>query len=271
MGLVESTRAVPHRLRVLAVALAAEPVETVLYIPERARWLFDKQIPYDVVEDWGPAFHEMIGCPWPCPELEAFGELWQQVVAELVAKGLSVGRFTYGVYSDAEAGLTGAAWCAVRHLNATKVVETGVARGLTSRAILEALSLNGDGHLWSIDLPYLFGRDLHAQQGSAVPEERRDRWTYVRGSSRRRLRPLLAEQQPIDIFVHDSLHTERNMGFEMSHVWPSLRPGGVMLVDDVGNRSFRDFVERAKPAQSLVFRSTDSVWLFAAVRKATAG
>jgi hypothetical protein len=38
-----------------------------------------------------------------------------------------------------------------------KVVETGVAHGVTSRFILEALSRNGDSHLWSIDLP-LFER-----------------------------------------------------------------------------------------------------------------
>lgn len=32
-----------------------------------------------------------------------------------------------------------------------KVLETGVARGVTSRVILEAMSINGTGHLWSID------------------------------------------------------------------------------------------------------------------------
>ena len=36
-----------------------------------------------------------------------------------------------------------------------KVVETGVAHGVTSRFILEALERNGRGFLWSIDLPPL--------------------------------------------------------------------------------------------------------------------
>ena len=146
--------------------------------------------------------------------------------AELTAKGLEVGRWTYGVYSDSDAALAAAVWCAVRHLCPTKIVETGVARGLTSRVILEAMAVNDNGHLWSVDLPHLFETpDLEGQTGAAVPEKFRENWTYVRGSSRRRLRPLVSDLGTLDIFVHDSLHTVRNMRFEMETVWPALRNG----------------------------------------------
>jgi predicted O-methyltransferase YrrM len=122
------------------------------------------------------------------------------------------------------------------------VVETGVARGITSRFILEALARNRRGHLWSIDLPPPLDPSLHHQVGIAVPEQLRGNWTYVRGSSRRRLRSLLAQLGEIDMFVHDSRHTERNVLFELGHAWDALKPEGVVVVDDIDlNRGFHAF------------------------------
>jgi hypothetical protein len=69
------------------------------------------------------------------------------------------------------------------------------------------------------------------------------------------------------MFVHDSLHTTRNMRFEMKLAWPALRPGGIMLIDDVFNQSFHDFVGEARPPESAVYRSADGTWMFGAARK----
>jgi hypothetical protein len=82
-----------------------------------------------------------------------------------------------------------------------------------------------------------------------------------------RLRGLLSQLGEIDMFVHDSLHTTRNMRFEMRSAWPALRPGGIMLVDDVYNESFRDFVGEAHPPESAVYRSADGTGMFGAARK----
>jgi hypothetical protein len=174
----------PRKLVLFGKALFVDPVETFLYVPEQfSRWLH-RPVPYDVMESWGPGLHEMLGLPWPCPELTASGRMWQQIHDELAAQGLAVGRWTYGTYSDADQALATATWCAVRHLRPATVLETGVARGVTTRVALEAIYLNGEGHLWSIDLPYLFDKSLHGQTAAAVPDGHRERWTYVRGSSR---------------------------------------------------------------------------------------
>jgi hypothetical protein len=69
---------------------------------------------------------------------------------------------------------------------------------------------NGAGHLWSIDLPPL-ARDLRRQVGIAVSKDSSDRWTYIHGLSRQRLPGLLSELGQIDLVVHDSLHSERNV------------------------------------------------------------
>jgi hypothetical protein len=41
----------------------------------------------------------------------------------------------------------------------------------------------------------------------------------------------------IDLFVHDSMHTARNVRFELEPVWPALTPGGAVLIDDVERTS----------------------------------
>jgi hypothetical protein len=262
-------RRAPERTRRAVRALIDDPIEILAYAPEVVFRQWDHPVAYAIDEDWGSAFHQLLGMPWPCPELEAYHRVWNEIGRDLAAAGLATGRYVYGGYSDADAGLAGAAWCAVRHLGPSKAVETGVARGVTSRVILEALSLSDEGRLWSVDLPHPFAPELHCQTAAAIPERRHDRWTYVRGSSRRQLPALLSHLGEIDMFVHDSLHTNRNMRFEMRLAWSALRPGGIMLVDDVFNQSFRDFVRDARPIGTGVYRSADGTWMFGAARKAT--
>jgi Methyltransferase domain len=259
---------VPENLGRFVRALAAHPIETLQYIPEAfSKHLFDKQVTYDVEEDYGAPFHQMLGVPWPCGELERFHQVWADIQNGLLAKGLSFGRWTYGEYSDADPALGAATWCAVRHHRPTTVLETGVARGVTSRIIIEALSLNGTGHLWSLDLPHPFRPELHKETAAAVPTSCRDRWTYVRGSSRRQLPSLVSRLEKVDMFVHDSLHTGRNMRFELKTVWPAMHSGDLALVDDVDNQSFRDFVLAVGAPPSIVMRSADGPWMFGAIQK----
>lgn len=61
----------------------------------------------------------------------------------------------------------------------------------------------------------------------------RARWTYISGTSRRRLPGLLSQSWPIDLFVHDSSHTERDMLFELERAWPAIGRGAI-VADDGG-------------------------------------
>jgi hypothetical protein len=83
----------------------------------------------------------------------------------------------------------------------------------------------------------------------AVAEDLRSRWTYVAGTSRHQLPRLLANLPHLDLFVHDSLHTGRNLRFELDSAWPVVRPGGAVVVDDIDHSlGFRTFIERAAPS-----------------------
>lgn len=127
------------------------------------------------------------------------------------------------------------------------VVETGVAYGVSSTFILRALEENGRGALHSIDLPPL-RREYEQFWGVAVPEAIKGRWVLHRGSSARTLPGLLRGLKTVDLFLHDSLHTRRNMRRELEAVWPHLRTGGVILADDVErNRAFGE-LRRRNPA-----------------------
>lgn len=140
----------------------------------------------------------------------------------------------------------------------TTVVETGVAYGVTSAYLLKALEKNGRGTLRSVDLPPL-RRDYERSWGVAVPGDLRGRWRLHRGSSRRLLPGILEELGALDLFVHDSLHTRRNMGREFDAVWPRLGPGGIVLADDVErNPAFMDLRAR-DPSLWLVVRDRERV------------
>jgi hypothetical protein len=140
-----------------------------------------------------------------------------------------------------------------------KVVETGVARGITTRFLLEALERNGSGRLWSIDLPPLLDRKLRAQTAAAIPERCRGRWQYVEGSSRRRLPRLLADLGEIELFVHDSIHTGRNLRFELDRALAALGARGAVVSDDVHmNAAFQAYAGRG----TLVCPSDDGAGLF---------
>ena len=120
------------------------------------------------------------------------------------------------------------------------VIETGVAYGVSAAFMLKALQQNGRGRLHSVDLPPL-RREYERFWGVAVPEDLRQGWRLHRGASRRVLPGLLREAGPVGLFVHDSLHTRRNMRREFDAAWPSLSPGGLLLADDVErNSAFAD-------------------------------
>ena len=224
---------------------------------------------YGATADGIVRLHAALGVPWPCEAVAGFGPAWDGVVADLRRAGMRVGMATYGGWNDSDRTFAAAIWCVIAHLRPARVVETGVAHGLTTRLILDGLRRNGSGQLWSVDLPAVDSA-LHAEIGIAVPASLRPRWKYVEGTSRDRLPPLLAELGDIEVFVHDSLHTGRNTRFELDCAWPCLRPGGAALVDDIDHSlAFATFVGQVRPAAWLAARHITGQGLWgAAVRAA---
>lgn len=153
----------------------------------------------------------------------------------------------------------------VRKLKPTQIVETGVAGGVSSGFILQAIKDNKIGKLYSIDLPfqwYSYGKfELHLDSlptgklsGYLIPEELKKNWKLIIGDTQQELPKLLKKLGKIDLFFHDSEHTYKTMMFEYNHAWPKLTKNGALVTDDVGfSEAFLDFT-RYKKTKSVIFK-----------------
>jgi Methyltransferase domain len=264
----------PRKIVRSAVRVGTDPAEAIEKIKERLAARREQIVrrgqstPYSGDPDWEQHVHELFGVPWPCAVAAEFDHVWSDILETMRKQGLRVGRQNYGGDDDADVGLARALWCLVRHVRPEHVVETGVAHGVSSRCILEALDRNGAGHLWSIDLPPLTIPERRPEIAAAVPENRRGRWTYIEGSSRRRLPGLLSELGEIQLFVHDSLHSTRNTCWELQQAWSALTPGGAVIADDIDhNWGFADFASSVSDGAAINCVADDGQRLFGIERK----
>ncbi|MCI4331353.1 MAG: class I SAM-dependent methyltransferase [Thermoplasmata archaeon] len=144
-------------------------------------------------------------------------------------------------------------YIAVRRLRPQWVIETGISSGYSARLILEALARNGSGRLDSIGIdvfalaastggvaPELAGRRV----GWLVPERLHAFWTLHLGRSEEVL-PKLAGGDPVDVFLHDSLHQYPTMLAEYEWAFSQFATGGWLFSHDVhANRAWPDFLSR---------------------------
>jgi predicted O-methyltransferase YrrM len=193
-----------------------------------------------------------------------FDDVWRDVEGSFAELNLPFGRAAFGGWDDGDPALARATWWIVRRLRPTIVVETGVGHGVTTRVILEVLARNGKGHLWSIDVPPLLRHALADQTAAMVRASCMKHWTFVRGSSRRRLSGLLAHVRYVDVLLHDSFHTARNLLFEWETTFPRLRRPGVLIADDVHRNAALAQFTRAHPTlERIVCSHEDGMGLFA--------
>lgn len=148
----------------------------------------------------------------------------------------------------------------LRKLRPRVAVETGVANGFSTAFSLLALTRNGEGELYSIDLSREVGHEYAPgeffegegqtgfppgkEPGWLIPDDLREPWTLILGRSEEELPKLLQRTGTIDFFMHDSEHSFECMWFEYNEAWPALRDGGVLISDDVNSTAaFPRFAE----------------------------
>jgi predicted O-methyltransferase YrrM len=129
---------------------------------------------------------------------------------------------------------------AARLSNAQRAIETGVAYGWSSLAILAALS--GNARLVSVDMPYPKVNN-EAFVGIVVPDSLRPNWTLIRLPDRNGLKRAIAELGGSIDFVHyDSDKSYYGRTFAYPLIWHALIPGGVFISDDIqDNMRFAEF------------------------------
>jgi predicted O-methyltransferase YrrM len=159
-------------------------------------------------------------------------------------------------------GLARLCYAICRAIKPTYVVETGVAYGVTTSFLLRALAENGQGALHSIDRPP-FDDVAASRVGALVPNALRERWTLHRAASRRILPQLLPALGQIQLFLHDSRHTYRNILWELETATPFLASNGVAVADDIErNVAFATWARRHPDAYAAVGREAGKGGLF---------
>lgn len=116
------------------------------------------------------------------------------------------------------------------------VVETGVAAGWSSAAILAALESNGTGHLWSSELVYdrpWLAEDYSRFVGMVVDKRLHRRWTLLLEGDRSNLPRIASECGTIDMFHYDSDKSESGRAFALQLVKGQLSKEALIVFDDI--------------------------------------
>jgi len=130
----------------------------------------------------------------------------------------------------------------IRKYSIERIVETGVSMGWSSFMILEALNRKKKGSLYSIDLNDSEIVKENGGVGYLVPPNYRIRWNLIIGDSKQHLEKLLDSLNQIDMFIHDSEHSDEHMSFEYNVAWKYLRKDGILCSDDINHSdAFKDF------------------------------
>ncbi|HIJ72019.1 MAG TPA: class I SAM-dependent methyltransferase [Planctomycetes bacterium] len=124
------------------------------------------------------------------------------------------------------------------HLQATRIIETGVARGESTRCFLTSLK-NRNGKLISTDIPR---PDLWVDTGCLVPDDLAEYWQLIEQPDRKALPKALELMPKIDMCYYDSDKSYGGRMFAYPLLWNALRRGGIFVSDDIDdNFAFRDF------------------------------
>ena len=133
----------------------------------------------------------------------------------------------------------------VRLLKAKNVIETGVAYGWSSLAILKALSLNGLGKLYSVDMPYP-GKKNENDVGIVVPQNLRKNWILIRKPDRPGIIKAISQAGgQIDLCHYDSDKSWWGRHYAYAILWKSLKSKGLFISDDIqDNLYFYEFTKK---------------------------
>jgi predicted O-methyltransferase YrrM len=184
--------------------------------------------------DTDTALERLTGSPAPTPVRDLYSDYFESAERTANECPMEMGG---------EGNLDLLYWSA-EYLKALKVIETGVAYGWSSLAILLSLKNRSNSKLMSSDMPYR-NRNGEKYVGCIVPAELRSNWRILSYADRQALPRALKLLDTIDMCHYDSDKSYDGMNWAYPILWEALRPGGFFISDDIGdNIAFRDFSKR---------------------------
>lgn len=141
----------------------------------------------------------------------------------------------------------------VKYSNPKRCLETGVAYGWSSLAILLALKENSESKLISNDMPYV-NENNEDFVGIVVPDFLKDKWDLQRLPDITGI-PLALKKFSggLDFCHYDSDKSYTGRIWATPIIWNALKPGSLFLVDDINdNIAFKEFCEEKKQAPIII-------------------
>jgi predicted O-methyltransferase YrrM len=133
----------------------------------------------------------------------------------------------------------------VRLSKARKIIETGVAYGWSSLAVLKAISQTKEGKLYSVDMPYP-AKNNENDVGIVIPHYLKKNWSLIRKPDRPGIMDALNEASgQIDLCHYDSDKSWWGRDFAYPILWNALKSKGIFISDDIqDNLFFSEFVKK---------------------------
>lgn len=128
-----------------------------------------------------------------------------------------------------------------------KIIETGVAYGWSTLAILLSISKRDGAKLISIDMPYP-GLNNSKYVGCVIKDALKDKWHLIRDADKYALTKALGQFAQVDLCHYDSDKYYSGRMWAYLKMWKALKKGGVLISDDIENnlafKEFSDSVDR---------------------------
>jgi len=185
-------------------------------------------------EDWECYARQLDSSLWS--ESKAFSQLLK-IEAEKKLKTLDINLGGGGNYP--------LLYFVTRLLKPEAIVETGVAAGYSTTAILKAILKNGKGYLYSSDFPYFRLNTPEKYIGVLVDNDLRNNWQLYIEGDQKNLKTISHNVRTIDLFHYDSDKTYGGRYQALKSLSPNFTPRTVIIMDDIqDNFFFRDYVEQ---------------------------
>lgn len=148
-----------------------------------------------------------------------------------------------------------------KSIKARNIIETGVAYGWSSSALLLSVIDLPDARVFSTDMPYP-KMNNERYVGCVVPENLKSKWHLIPLPDRQALRQIVQEVQSFDICHYDSDKSYRGRMWAYPKLWKMINSGGFFISDDINdNMAFFDFADTVNIEPTVVYYDQENKYI----------
>ena len=137
--------------------------------------------------------------------------------------------------------------------NMNNILETGVANGWSSLAILLSIQETNNKKLTSIDLPYPY-KNSDKYIGCVVPNNLRKNWSLIIDNDKKVLTDFLNKKLKFDLVHYDSDKSYEGRINSYELIWKLLNHNGILISDDISDNNAFIFFSKSKNLIPIIYK-----------------